>query len=150
MACLKWQGLVYEFNKGFSSIFFFFVAEKCKQCKIYRTMYDMYGKVDFSKKKKNLQTGWTWVCTCEPASKNVHEVETHWLSVKDKVPDIAISKEGHTDIVLEYENTYPLSWFLRKKAQAYKLLSKLLWQNVRCLLNGPRTHRVRLGDGRQN
>ena len=37
--------------------------------------------------------------------KSVHGVETDWLSIKDKVPDTAFSKEGHTDSVLGYEKT---------------------------------------------
>ena len=34
------------------SVILFLVAEKCKQCEIYRRMYDVCGKAYFNKKKK--------------------------------------------------------------------------------------------------
>ena len=30
-------------------------------------------------------------------------METHWLSGKEKVPGVMVSKEGHADSVLEYK-----------------------------------------------
>ena len=35
------------------------------------------------------------------AEKSVHEMETHWLSGKEKVQDTAVSKEVHTDSFLK-------------------------------------------------
>ena len=42
----------------------------------------------------------TWV------EKPVDEVETRWLSSKEKVPGAAISKEGHGDSLLGHESTH--------------------------------------------
>ena len=47
------------------SVFKFLIAGKCKQCEIYRRMYDMYRKACFSQ-KSCLQTGKTWVCDYDP------------------------------------------------------------------------------------
>ena len=49
---------------------------------------------------------WAWV------EKQVHGVETHWLSGKEKFLDAVVSKEDHADNVLEHErvNHYWFSW----------------------------------------
>ena len=36
----------------------------------------------------------------------LHRVQTHWLSGKEKVPGAVVSKEGHADNQLEHERTY--------------------------------------------
>ena len=46
--------------------------------------------------------------------KTVHEVETHWLSGKEKVPGVAISKEGDAISVLGHEG--PTTGNLKKGA----------------------------------
>ena len=33
----------------------------------------------------------------------ISAVETHWLSVKEKVPRVAVNKEGHDESLLEHE-----------------------------------------------
>ena len=38
--------------------------------------------------------------------KTVHGVEMHWLSDKEKVPGVAVSKEGHVDSLLGHEETH--------------------------------------------
>ena len=42
----------------------------------------------------------TWI------EKTVYTVETHWLSSKEKVPGIAVHKEGHADSVLGHERIH--------------------------------------------
>ena len=51
--------------------------------------------------------------------KTVHEVETYWLSGKDKVPGFTASKDGHTDSPLEHEKTWKDIFLLisKKKVQ---------------------------------
>ena len=46
--------------------------------------------------------------------KIVHEVETHWLSCKEKVSVVAVRKESDADSVPGYEMTYHY-WFLWKR-----------------------------------
>ena len=59
----------------------FLLAEKCKPFEINR-MFDVYGG-------ETCLPLWVWV------EKTIDGVEIHWLSSKEKVPDAAVSKEGH-------------------------------------------------------
>ena len=38
--------------------------------------------------------------------KTAHEVETHWISGKENVPDAVFSKESNTVSILGHERTY--------------------------------------------
>ena len=64
--------------------------------------------------KSGLNNGelkWTWF-------KNiVHEGETHWLSSKEKVLGVTVSKEGHADTHLRHEG-HSIIDFLEKVATA--------------------------------
>ena len=66
------------------------VTKKCKQCEIYK-----------NGQKHGLQL-------------TVDEVEAHWHSNKEKVPDAAVSKEGHADSVLGHKKTHH-HWFPWKR-----------------------------------
>ena len=45
--------------------------------------------------------------------KTVHQMETHWLSGKEKVPGTVVSKESHVDSLLRQERTHHY-WFQEK------------------------------------
>ena len=70
-------------------------------------MCDMYRKACFS---ENLFTnGLNIVLPSQVDVKNtIYEVETHRLSSKVKVPDLAISKEGHAESRLGLERTHSI------------------------------------------
>ena len=65
----------------------------------------------------------------------VHGEKTHWLSGKERFLGAAVSKEGHTDSVLEHEKSYHY-WFPWKRSN-YKqyFLLQLRKQNPPYLLN---------------
>ena len=72
----------------------------CKTPVIYKTMWDVYGKANPSSKVLKsmpnislLQRAWV--------KKRVQEVETEWLSSKEKVPGAAFRKDDF-DSVLEH------------------------------------------------
>ena len=93
----------------------FWVSEKCKQCELYKRMWDLYGKACFSKKifTKWLNMGLpgeAWV------KKTVHEREKHWLFCKEKVMGAELRKEAHTDSLVVLERIHD-DWFLWKKVQ---------------------------------
>ena len=65
----------------------------------YRRMCDLCREVCSSQKTftNGLIIGlpqWAWV------EKIIHGVEAHWLSCKEKVPGVAVSKDGHADRLL--------------------------------------------------
>ena len=44
--------------------------------------------------------------------KTFYVVEIHWLSSEEKIPDAAVSKEGHTDGFVGYEKTHHYMYML--------------------------------------
>ena len=69
--------------------------------------------------------------------KTFYEVETHWLSGKEKIVDAASSKEGLAYSVLGHEKTHP-NWFPLKGATVNSTTYyQLLRQNSPYLLNDP-------------
>ena len=84
----------------------FLMAEKCKPCEIYKTC-DVYEKACFSQKTNRQNMGLPLLARVE---NTVHGMETDWLSGREKVSATVISKEGHTDSLLEHEKTHNY-WF---------------------------------------
>ena len=78
------------------------MAEKCKPCKIYRRMCDVYGKQCFI--KKMFKNGINY----EPELKRqLMDWKHTWPSGKEKVPVTAVSKEVYADTRLGQERTDP-------------------------------------------
>ena len=53
------------------------------------------------------------MATIVVSEKTIHEVETQWLSSKEKVLDTVVSKESHADSLLEQEKIH-YYWFTSK------------------------------------
>ena len=60
------------------------VTEKCKSCKIYWRMCDVYREESFSKKNFTNRLDMSFPIWAQ-VKKTVHWVETHWLSDKEKI-----------------------------------------------------------------
>ena len=69
--------------------------------------------------------------------KTIHGVETHWLSRKEKVPGVALSKEGQADCPLEHERTHNYSFCWKGATENSTSYGKLLRQYPPYLLNDP-------------
>ena len=50
--------------------------------------------------------------------KTVYWLETHWISGKEKVLGVAVSKTSHADSVLGYERTHDYKFLVKKKRDA--------------------------------
>ena len=98
----------------------FLAAEKWKLCENYRRICDVYGEACFNFKmfKDDLNMS---LSVLVYVKKTVCEVKTHWLysknkkkKTKKKRSGAAISKEGHTNNLLEHAGPFTIE-FLKKR-----------------------------------
>ena len=61
--------------------------------------------------------------------KDVHGMDIHWLSSKEKVPGVDVSKEGHADSLLGYERTDHY-WFPWKRFSMLPIVNSLWWLTI--------------------
>ena len=107
------------------------VTEKCK---IYWRICDVYGKA-YDLVKKMFTSGLNMGLLLQASvEKTAHKVETHWLSVTEKVPGTVVSKESHVGNVLNHEKTH-YYWFPWKRCnyeQCYQLFRQysLYWMTL--------------------
>ena len=76
--------------------------------------------------------GFAWV------EKTVHEVETHWLSGKERVSGTVVSKEGDANHLLRHESTITTDFLEKGPTINSASNCQLSRQNLPYLLNDPR------------
>ena len=87
------------------SVIKYLLAEKCKQCEIYRRMCNVYREACFSQNffYKSAKHGFT--------TTSLNQKDSPWsgknrLSGKEKVLGTEVSKENHTDRLLGHERKH--------------------------------------------
>ena len=99
------------------------VAEKCKPCEINWRIYNVCREICFSKKDfTNSQNMGLPLCIWVKIT--IQGVETDWLTGKEKVSSLEVSKEGHADSLPGQDRTGSITVdFLEKKVQLQIVLS---------------------------
>ena len=86
----------------------------CKECEIFRRMPDMYRDAWFLSKNFIIGPNISFL-QWGRIKKTIYGMETHWLSGKEKVLSVAVSKESHADSLVGQERThhywFGLVWF---------------------------------------